>query len=360
MKAAIISLGSVSSEWTFEAMKKHFDEVDSLDLNEIELSLGSETTILYKGQDLKEYDCIFAKGSFRYAEILASITAYYQGKIYLPIYTRAFSIAHDKMLTHIYLQLHNVPQPTTFLSASAEAAKKILKKVNYPIIMKLPRGTQGKGVMFAESYAAASSMLDTLDTLKQPFLIQEYIDTDGEDIRAIVVGDKVVASMKRKAAVDEKRSNIHQGGHGSPVSLDSYTQKIAIKASRAIGADICGIDILETAKGPVVLEANLSPGLQGITEATGIDVADKIADFLAKKTREQVAKTKDSQEKKIMSELWVPTNDSPDQEIIGTLDFRGDRILLPEIVKKITKFSEDDEVTVKMNKDKLIIEKFKL
>ena len=107
--------------------------------------------------------------------------------------------------------------PDTYVVSSIEAAKKILKQVKYPIILKFPHGTQGKGVMIADSFAAASSMLDTIESLKQPFLVQEYVETEGSDIRAFVVGDKVVAAYKRKAAIGEKRSNIHAGGKGEPI-----------------------------------------------------------------------------------------------------------------------------------------------
>jgi ribosomal protein S6--L-glutamate ligase len=363
MKAAIISQESISSKWTFEAMKKYFDEVDSLNLKDIEISLGTKANILYKEEQLKEYDCIFVKGSFRYAEILSSITALYQNKIYLPIEMRAFSIAHDKILTHIYLQLHNVPQPTTFFVPTAEAGRKILKSVNFPIIMKLPRGTQGKGVMFADSYASASSILDTLQTLNQPFLIQEYIETDGEDVRLIVVGDRVVGGMKRKAIDLEKRANIHAGGQGLLFKPDAYLQKIAINSAKAVGAEICGVDILDTIKGPVVLEVNISPGLQGITKVSGIDVADIIAKHLAKRTEESISIRKDNNKKNVMSELWInPMIDKKEskQEIIGPLDFRGDRVLLPPIVKSIAKFNETDEFSMKIEEGKVVIEKFKL
>ena len=110
----------------------------------------------------------------------------------------------------------------------------VLKKVNYPIIMKFPKGTQGKGVMVADSFAGASSLLDALDFLKQPFIIQEFIETDGSDVRAIVIGDKVVASMARRAKEDEKRANIHAGGKGEAITLDSHTKKIAIDTAKVL------------------------------------------------------------------------------------------------------------------------------
>jgi len=213
MRAALISLGSKSSEWTAEAMRKHFDEVDELDLKDMEINIsGKKSEVLYQGKPIINYDCIFAKGSFRYAPLLRSLTSLLKNKCYMPLSASSFTIGHDKLLTQLRLQKHNIPMPKTYLAATTYAAKQILEKVNYPIIMKFPQGTQGKGVLVADSYASASSMLDALTALNQPFLIQEFVDTGGTDVRAIVVGDKVVAAMKRKADIKEARANIHAGG----------------------------------------------------------------------------------------------------------------------------------------------------
>ncbi len=360
MKAALISLGSVSSQWTIEAMKKYFDEVDEIDLRSIEVNLGKKSEpVLFEGEPLKDYDCIFAKGSFRYSGILHSLTLFLQGKSYMPINADAFTYAHNKLLTHLLLQKAEVPMPRTYFSPTVKAARQILEKVNYPIIMKFPQGTQGKGVMFADSFASASSVLDALETLKQPFLVQEYVETEGTDIRAIVVGDKVVAAMERQAVKGEARANIHAGGKGKAITLDNFTKKIAVQASRAVGADICGVDILEGPKGPVVIEVNISPGLQGITGVTKIDVADHIARFLFAKAQDM----KTSQVKPTADEILkeVLEQDKPKEqkdEFISQLDFRGERILLPEVVTKHGGFSEDDEYTVHIEKGKLSIKKF--
>lgn len=356
MKAALISLGSKSSEWTAKAMEKYFKEVEILNLKNIEVNLGAEGEVLYKGEPIKEYDCIFAKGSFRYANLLQSITSLLYKTTYMPIQARAFTTAHNKLLTHLELQRNRIPTPKTYISPTLEAAKIILKKINYPIVMKFPAGTQGKGVMFADSYASASSLLDALGALKQPFIIQEYIESGNVDIRAFVVGDKVVASMIRKAETAERRSNIHAGGEGKPVELDRQGKKIAVATAKAIGAEICGVDLLEGPRGPLVLEANISPGLQGITAVTKIDVANKISKFLAEKTKEFVTVRKKVGAEKIVSER---IGKAESKELITTLDFRGERLLLPEVVSKITGFNERDNYTIKAQKGKLSIEEFK-
>jgi hypothetical protein len=188
-------------------------------------------------------------------------------------------------------------------------------------------------------------------------LLQEYIDTGGVDIRAIVVGNQVVASMKRKAVVGELRANIHAGAKGKACKLDQHTQKIAVEAAKSINADVCGVDILESAKGPVVIELNVSPGLQGITEATKVDVPDKIAAFLHKQTKTLKESGKKQDAKDIFKEIGIS---EAGKEMITNLDFRGRRILLPEVVTKLTKLTEEDEVAVYAEKEKVTIKKFKI
>jgi ribosomal protein S6--L-glutamate ligase len=360
MKAAIISLGSKSSQWVADAMTSYFGEVDMIQLKEIEVRMGKGGGVLYQGEPLNNYDCIYVKGSFRYANLLASIANLLEGKVpYMPIAGSAFTVVHNKLLTHLVLQQHNIPMPKTYVSSTTEAAKELLKKVNYPIVMKFPEGTQGKGVMFADSISSASSLLDALGALNQPFIIQEYIETGGSDIRALVVGDKVVAAMRRKAQKEEKRSNIHAGGIGESVQLTRELMNIALDTAKALGADICGVDILESPLGPLVIEANISPGLQGLSQVVPINVADEIAKYMFRKTEEVVLGKKKQDSADVMKELEIE-NGNEGQEIITNLQLRGERILLPEIVTKITKFSDRKEYTVKVKKGKLEIEEFNI
>ncbi|MCF7861906.1 RimK family alpha-L-glutamate ligase [Candidatus Woesearchaeota archaeon] len=358
MKSAIISLGSGSSMMTLNEMEKYFDEVEHLDIRNIDIEMNSSSCeILYNNEPIQRYDCIYAKGSFRYAALLQTITSTLNSSAYMPIRPFAFEIGHDKLLTQLLLQQQNIPMPATYLSSTVTAAKKILKRLNFPIIMKFPHGTQGKGVMFAESIASANSILDALQALKQPFILQEYVDTDGVDMRLIVVGDKVVAAMKRIAGADDKRANIHAGGRGEAFSPDSITKKIAIKAAKAMGCDICAVDILESPKGPLVIEINLSPGLQGITAATKINVADHIAKYLAEKAKELVDMKKSTTSEKILEDLDTGNGHST-KEILSQIDFRGERMLLPKVITKITGFNEEDEYCIRCKKGKVSIKKF--
>lgn len=352
IKAALISQGSVSSQWTLEAMRKYFDEVEDISINDLEINIsGNNAEALYKGKPLKRYDCVFAKGSFRYAQLLRSLSTILQDKCYMPITPDAFTIAHDKLLTQLMLQQHSIPMPRTYISSTINAARQVLSNMSYPIIMKFPQGTQGKGVMFADSFASASSILDALSALKQSFIIQEYIDTGTSDIRAFVVGNKVVASMVRRGNSDEKRANIHMGGTGENIILDDYTKDICVKAAKATGAEICGVDLLEGSKTPLVIETNVSPGLQGITKATKVDVADKIARFLFDETVLWLEK-KDTKNKH-----EVMTNVNNEGTIMTTLDFRGMKILLPEIVAKSSKLTSEDQVEILLKKGQITIRK---
>lgn len=365
MKAALISLGSTSSQWTADEMKKLFDEVDVLNIKQIEVILGSKSgQVLHEGKPLPKYDCIYAKGSFRYANLLHSLSSILEEKTYMPLASFAWTNGHDKLLTHLCLEKAGIPMPETYLSSTPEAAKKLLEQITYPIILKLPKGTHGKGVMFAESYAAASSMLDALSALNQPFIIQEFIPASGEDIRAFVVGDEVIAAMKRVAAEGEQRANIHAGGSAIPITLDLHSQKIAIRAAKALNSDVCAVDMMMSIKGPVVIELNTSPGLQGITKATGINVAEKIAKFLYKKAKEKNTEHKDVTTKEIFDELGLnkPKKkiNNGVQNIISELDFRGEKILLSEIITKTAKFKPDQEYTINVKEGQLEIKKFEV
>src|SRR5690606_23745219 len=131
---------------------------------DVEVVLGQQHPILHKGNQMEDYDCVIIKGSFRYAAIAHSISKILAKTTYMPIQADSFNIVHDKILTHVQLQSHGIDMPKTYLSSSVAGAKELLKLVNYPIVMKFPHGTQVKGVMFADSYAAASSLLDALDS----------------------------------------------------------------------------------------------------------------------------------------------------------------------------------------------------
>ncbi|MFT4303887.1 MAG: ATP-grasp domain-containing protein [Candidatus Woesearchaeota archaeon] len=359
MNAAIISMGSISSKWTYDAMKKYFDEVDHLDIKSIEVDISNKPVILYKGKAIKHYDCIYAKGSFKFAMALRALTDVvksYNNNVYIPYEPDSYTVGHDKILTHLKLLHNQIPTPATYIASSPEAGKQILEKMNYPIVMKIPSGTQGKGVMFADSFSSASSMLDTLTTLRQPFLIQEFVETGTTDYRLIVVGDRVVAAMKRVGKKDEKRANIHAGAVGEQIIPNEEIKRIAIKTAKTVGAEICGVDILDSAlKGPLVIEVNLSPGLQGIKDATKTDVADTIAKHLADKTK-QIQK---GTEKKKSDDVFDVINSDKSKKacIITNLSMRGSKLILPEIANKMSGVTDETEVELCLEKNFISIKK---
>jgi ribosomal protein S6--L-glutamate ligase len=152
-----------------------------------------------------------------------------------------------------------------------------------PCVIKLIEGTQGKGVILAETPKAAESVIDGLRQMKAHFLVQEFIkESNGCDIRAFVIGDKVVASMMRKAKDGEFRSNLHRGGTAIQVEISEEEARVAVNAAKALGLNVAGVDLLRSARGPLVLEVNSSPGLQGIENSTGLDIADMIIDYIEK------------------------------------------------------------------------------
>jgi len=358
--AAVISLGSKSSLMTIHEMTKYFKRVDNLNVRNIEIQLNpKEPMVLYEGKPLEKYDCVYVKGSFRYADVLATISRFLLNKCYLPLHPSSFAIVHDKLSTHLVLQENKIPMPATYFASSNEAARKLLKRIKYPIILKFPKGTQGKGVMFADSYTSANTILDALDTLRQPFIVQEFIDTHGEDIRAIVLGDRVVAAMKRKAAVGDVRSNIHMGGLGEKVELDEKTKNICVRAARVLKAEICAIDMLEGPTGPLVIEANISPGLQGITKATRINIAGEIARFLYNKTREFKEKHKSTGTTRLFEELGLSTSQPNGySSLITTLKLKGNSIVLPEIILKKSKLMDGEEVDIKFKEGTIMLKRF--
>ena len=170
----------------------------------------------------------------------------------------------------------------------------LLKNVGgAPVVIKLLEGTQGIGVVLADTAKAAESIIEAFMGLKANILVQEYIkEAGGADIRCLVIGDKVVAAMKRQAAPGEFRSNLHRGGSAELVKLSSAERKTAVDAAKTMGLGMCGVDILRANDGPVVMEVNSSPGLEGIEVSTGKDVASMIFDYIEKKAKPNNTRTK--------------------------------------------------------------------
>lgn len=189
--------------------------------------------------------------------------------------------ARDKLGTMQALSASNVPIPLSSAARTPSSISEIINLVNgVPIVVKLVEGTHGNGVVLAETKKAAESLLSAFHQLDADFIVQSFIkEANNEDIRAVVVNGEVVAAMKRTASPDEFRANLHKGGSAEPIKLNDTEEKVVIAAARSLGVDVAGVDFLRTEAGPLVLEVNISPGLQGIETVTGINVAEKIISY---------------------------------------------------------------------------------
>ena len=172
--------------------------------------------------------------------------------------------------------------PVTGFAHDVHNTRQLIQLVGgAPVVVKLLEGTQGRGVVLAETVKAAESVIDAFIELKADFLVQEFIkEAGGSDVRCFVIGNRVVAAMERHSAPGEFRSNLHRGGSATLTKLTSLERRTAIKAAQTMGLKVAGVDILRSARGPLVMEVNSSPGLRGIEEATGFNVAGKIIRFI--------------------------------------------------------------------------------
>ncbi|MDQ3732012.1 MAG: 30S ribosomal protein S6--L-glutamate ligase [Pseudomonadota bacterium] len=206
----------------------------------------------------------------------------------------AITRSRDKLRSLQILARAGIGLPLTGFAHSVDDTQALIKLVGgAPLVVKLLEGTQGKGVVLAETHQAAESLIDAFRELRANFLVQEFIkEAGGADIRCFVIGDKVVASMQRKARNGEFRSNLHRGGIASLVKLTPEERSTAVRAARKIGLNVAGVDLLRSNHGPVVMEVNSSPGLEGIETATGKDVAGQIIAFVEREGRPHRTKTR--------------------------------------------------------------------
>ena len=194
----------------------------------------------------------------------------------------AISRSRDKLRSLQLLSRKGLGIPATVFANSPDNVKQLIREVGgAPLVIKLLEGTQGIGVVLAETQKAAESVIQGFMGLKANILVQEYIkEASGADLRCFVVGNKVIAAMRRQAAPGEFRSNLHRGGTATLVKLTPAERQCAVKAARIMGLNVCGVDLLQSERGPLVMEVNSSPGLRGIEEATGKNVAGLIIEFI--------------------------------------------------------------------------------
>jgi len=256
---------------------------------------SSKPEVHFKGQALPSFDAVIPR-------IGASVTFYgtavlrqFEMMGAFPLSESvAISRSRDKLRSLQLLSRKGIGLPNTGFAHDPDNVQDLIKMVGgAPLVIKLLEGTQGIGVVLAETKKAAESVIEAFMGLKANILIQEYIkEAGGADIRCLVVGDKVVAAMKRQAQAGEFRSNLHRGGSATLVKITPAERATAVKAAQIMGLNVAGVDILRAERGPLVMEVNSSPGLEGIETASGKDVAGMIIQFIEKNARPNKTRTR--------------------------------------------------------------------
>ncbi|CAK0765550.1 ribosomal protein S6 modification protein [Gammaproteobacteria bacterium] len=242
--------------------------------------------VQYEGKALKDFDAVLPRiGISITAYGTAVVRQFERMGIYSLNSSTAITRARDKLHTLQLLAQAGIALPRTgFASAQEDVADLISLVGGAPLVVKLLEGTQGIGVVLAETHQAATSVIEAFYGLRANILVQEFVgEAEGADIRCLVVGGQVIASMKRQAQQGEFRSNLHRGGTASPVRITPQERAMAVKATRTIGLAVAGVDLLRSRYGPMVMEVNASPGLEGIETATGKDVAGAIINYLERR-----------------------------------------------------------------------------
>ncbi|MBU2976685.1 30S ribosomal protein S6--L-glutamate ligase [Alteromonas sp. C1M14] len=291
MRIAILSRNPklYSTRRLLEAGLAKGHEVDVIDTMHCYMDITSaKPSVRYKGEKLPFYDAVIPR-------IGASVSFYGTSVVrqfemmgtYSINESVAISRSRDKLRSLQLLSRKGIGMPRTGFAHHPDKIDDLIRNVGgAPVVIKLLEGTQGIGVVLAETQKAAESIIEAFMGLNASILVQEYIkEAGGSDIRCFVVGDKVVAAMKRQAAPGEFRSNLHRGGSASLTRLSPEERKTAVVAAKTMGLNCCGVDILRSNNGPVVMEVNSSPGLEGIESATQKDVAGMIIDFIAKSAK---------------------------------------------------------------------------
>ncbi|HBM87629.1 MAG: 30S ribosomal protein S6--L-glutamate ligase [Parvibaculaceae bacterium] len=256
---------------------------------------SSKPAIHYEGEILDGFDAViprigvsatfFGTAVLRQLEVMG---------VYPVNESVAISRSRDKLRSLQLLARKGVGLPPTVFAHRTSEPGDILDMLGgAPVIIKLLEGTQGVGVVMGETETGAESIIQAFGGLHANILVQQFVkEANGEDIRCLVVGDRVVASMMRKGKEGDFRSNLHQGGSARPIKISPKERATAVSAAKVMGLNVCGVDLLRSKDGPVVMEVNSSPGLEGVEKATGIDVATQIITFVEKNARPHRTKTR--------------------------------------------------------------------
>lgn len=291
MKIGILSRNQeiYSTKRLLEAAQARGHAVDVIDYTRCYMNITSKDPSLhYQGNQLPQFDAIIPRIGTSKTFYGTAIVRQFET---LGTYTINSSISitrsRDKLRSQQLLAMKGVDIPITAIANTPGNIDDLIKTVGgTPLVIKLIEGTQGVGVVLAETKKAAESVLQTLMGLKANIIVQEFIkESAGTDIRCFVLGDKVVAAMQRKAKGDEFRANLHLGGMTLPVKISKAERNAAVQATKLMGLGMAGVDLLRSERGPLVLEVNSSPGLEGIEKATGKDVAALIIEHIEKNAK---------------------------------------------------------------------------
>lgn len=299
MKIAVLSRGPklYSTRRLVEAIKARGHECMVIDHMKCDIIMDETgPKIFYKGENLQHVDAIIPR-------IGASVTFYGTAvvrqfemmKVFSAVDSLAITRSRDKLRSLQILSRAKVGMPKTAFTNQSKEENKVIDHIGQaPVVIKLLEGTQGLGVILAESNKAAKSVVEAFDSLKTRVILQEFIEeAGGADIRAFIVNGEVVGAMKRQGKEGEFRSNLHRGGSANVIKLSRAEKATALQAAKSMGLAIAGVDMLQSKKGPLVLEVNSSPGLEGIEKATGKDIAGKIIQYI----EESVAKKRRPKDK---------------------------------------------------------------
>lgn len=287
MRIAILSNGNInySTQRLVEEAKKRGHSVKVIKYKNCYISLDDKhPEVFYKGKKIGGFDAILPRisnGMTRYG--CAVVRQFEMQGAWTASSSIAITRARDKLRAAQILTKAGVDTPKTLVSRNTTDIDDLLEQIGLPVIIKLATGTHGNGVVLADTKKAAKSALQAFYLYNEDgtnILLQEYIkESAGTDIRAFVVGSTVVASMKRQSLDDDFRSNLHKGGEGVPIRLTAEEKRMAVRAAKAMGLHIAGVDLMRSARGPLVLEVNASPGF-GIEKITGRNVAAKIIEYI--------------------------------------------------------------------------------
>lgn len=298
MKIAILSRKSslYSTRRLKEAGQERGHDMQVIDYLRCYMNITSHRPmVIYKGELLTEFDAVIPRiGASRTFYGTAVVRQFEMMGVFPTNESQGISRSRDKLRCLQLLAREGIGLPVTGFAHYTNDIDGLISMVGgAPLVIKLLEGTQGIGVVLAETNQAAKSVIEAFRGLDANILVQEFIkEAGGMDIRCFVVGGKVIASMKRQGAEGEFRSNLHRGGYAENIKLTPEERSTAVRAAKTMGLNVAGVDLLRSNHGPVVMEVNSSPGLEGIEESTGVDVAGKIIEYIEKNVHDK-SKIKD-------------------------------------------------------------------